>query len=228
MKDENDWRAAVGAGIVLAIAISLIVTATDSWGSTNAASWVQAIGALVTIFAGVLGVMWQISSQVRRDEEQRLTRVKMIANALFQCRRSLLAYIRYAEHWNDAYRHADEANWWLDSITSFPMTELPSFGVHTTIGTMFSEAREFRRLYPPAAESLSQTLDAARHLCNGIEQAEIAIEQGLNALGTWSPDQAFHIDGISYFPAGRTAVLNKSKSKKSTKLGLQLRDRKPG
>jgi len=223
--EENDWRGAIGAGILITIVIALVVTATGTWGNEKVAAWVQAIGAIVTIFGGVLTVSWQISSQRRRDEDLLLERAKLVANALFQCRRCLTCYFRNAQHWDDADRYAEEANWWLDSLTSLPIAEFPSVGVHTTIGVVFSEARKFRSLYPPKPQSMAALLNATADLCFRLEEAEIAVEKHLNKGGASSPDQAFEIDGVTFYPAGRTKRLTSEGIR--VEFGIQLKERKP-
>lgn len=178
------------------------------WINANQAlaGWVQGVASIATIAAGALAIRWQVGAEARREEQARIERVRLIANALFQCRRSVTAFAAHAANYRDADIHGTEALWWLDSLASISILDFPSHGAQTSVGfavvergKLEREIKEFNAQKPSDFHA-----QVAWSIAESLLMAEVAVEKHLNRHGAFSPNNGFEVDGKCFFPAGRT------------------------
>ncbi|WP_157836612.1 hypothetical protein [Paracidovorax oryzae] len=197
------WALAIASVAILLVITSLSGLITEN--SSLIASWVQAIGSIIAIVVGAKAIQWQVKEGVRRAEHESLVRVDMIIGALFNCRRSVTCFVKWAGDFQDASRNAREAIWWMNLLCSMPLSELPCLGVLHSLGFISAELDDFKSEVTSFVLNPSKDFKfhAAFELINSLEQAEIAVENYLKSKGTTAPEMAFELDGVMYYPAGR-------------------------
>jgi hypothetical protein len=232
------WVLSLFSVVVVSVFVALGLWISDN--SNNVASWVQAVGAIVAIAAGAAAVNWQVRTQARHAEELRLERVKAVANALFNCRLALIAFLHTTLGWKDATRHADMALWWLRSLEAVPLQEFPYYRVQTIVGLVLSEARAFIDVYPDYrklndwgpfkviadSDTFASLNKCGNALVSRLEEAEFAVEAYLQKQGTTSPEAFYVIDGKTYRSAGNSAVAQAGSGKFEVGFGIQLSERR--
>lgn len=202
-----------GAAVVLSLLALLWANSrysADLLGWINAnqglAGWVQGVGSIVAIVSGAIAIRWQVGAEARREEQARIARVQLIANALFQCRRCVTCFAEHAATHRDADLHGTEALWWLGSLANISILDFPSHGAQTSVGFAVAERGKLEREIEDfnARKPSDFPTPVARSIAASLLQAEIAVESHLKRWGAFSPANAFEVDGKSFFPAGRS------------------------
>lgn len=223
--------AVVGAFVLACVFGGLALAIYPGWVSigewahrTDAPAWVQAVGSVTAILVGIGCVLWQIRSQARHSEENRLDRVRLIANALFQCRRSAICYSVMHLGWKDASRHADEAIWWSEELAKIPLLEYPDWRASSAVGLVLADARDFARAVRLGTVESKYLHDRVCGLIDRLTFAEIAIDKHLSKRGSTSPHQGFELEGVTYYPANKVPTAGHF-SGTLMKTGIQLKER---
>lgn len=203
---EFGWAPAVGAGLLVLIFLSLAITIGGKWHWFNdsaAASWVQAIVAMIAVIAGAVGLVWQAGENRRlevvrvRVEESR--RLGIVFGAVFDLRARLEASTwhelgPYQANW----RRVDEA---VELLRTIPLLDLPDWKVAFAIRQAVDSYAYLRRWVPHDGSSLPppewhtvayQRVDDARaHASKALEH----IRESLNTRRALVPTINMEFEG---------------------------------
>ena len=197
---ENEdlrWPAAVGAAVVLFIFFALTMTITGQWHwflDPVAASWVQAIVAIIAIFAAAAGLYWQAGKQHRveaaRVTAEEVRRLHIMWSAVFDLRARLKACT-----WHELgpfevdWDRVDEA---VALLRAIPLFEAPdwrvAFATRQAVDSYALLRRSvpyphdtvppkewFQKAYELVETSIAHCLRAQKHIEEGLRSRKATV-----------------------------------------------------
>ena len=169
------------------------------------AGWVQAVGSIAAIMAGVAVVHWQLQRQQHQQRVDQTRKYRLIAGHIFAMRGALTRILDLPkEHWATPLKKFQAHSAELDT---FHANDVPEYIISATIVQI-----RIRSIQVVAAvqnccqetddQTTFETIELMKSLEISLRFAEDEMGRALHSLGAFPPNQMFIRNGVFVYPEG--------------------------